>query len=226
LHRRIRQVWGVLGIVLLVATAAGAQRSDDSRTVVALGFAAVQGGNVAAARDAAVGAGLMQAVTLVAIDLLSPEVFSEHFRKLNDTLLDRPDAFVQDFRVLSEAAVGKQHRVLVQVTVAVKPVQDVMARLATTPARPAAVAAPLVLTVEGTSNLSNAVKFRKAIGSTPGVESIQVKEMKPNATILWITYRGSPEEMVRSLAAQSFDTFALDVLDEDPASLKVALVPK
>jgi hypothetical protein len=226
MRKGFRWVWLAGGILLLLATGAGAQRNDESRTVVALGHAAVQGGNATAARDAAIQAGLLEAVTRVAIELLSPEVFSENFRRLNDTLLEKPDAFVQDFRVLSEAAASKQHRVLVQATITVKPIQDAVAQLGASPARAALPNGPITLVVEGTANLSTAVKFRKALLSTPGVESLQVKEMKPNATTLWVTYHGTPEDMAWALMAQPFDTFAVELVESNPSALKVALVPK
>lgn len=222
---RLRWVW-VTGVLMVLATGAWAQRSEESRSVVAVGVAAVQGGNAASAREAAIGAGLLEAVTRVAIELLSPEVFAENFRRLNETVLERPDALVQDFRVLSEWPSAKQHRVLVQATVAVKPLQEAVGRIGAAPARPAAANAPIPLTVEGTANLSNAVKFRKALGNTPGVESFQVKEMKPNATVLWVTYNGTPEDMVWAITAQPFDTFAVELVEKDPAALKVALIPK
>jgi hypothetical protein len=41
-----------------------------------------------------------------------------------------------------------------------------------------------------------------------------------------VSYRGRPEELVAALAAQSFDTFTLNVVAADPAALKVALVSK
>jgi hypothetical protein len=212
--------------LLLLASGAGAQRAEESRTVVVLGTAAVQSGNPAAARDAAVAAGLQQAVTRVAAEALSTEAFAESFRKLNEALLDRPEAFVQDFKVLSEASAGKQLRVLVQATVPVRPIQELAARQGTTPPGAAPAAGPLALVVEGTGNLANSLKFRRALAATPGVEGVQVKEMKPNETALSVSYRGRPEELLAALAAQSFDTFALNVVAADPAALKVALVPK
>ena len=215
-----------LGVILLLATGAGAQRAEESRTVVVLGTAAVQSGNPVAGRDAAVASGLQQAVARVAAEVLSPEAFAENFRKLNEALLDRPDAFVQDFKVLSEASAGKQHRVLVQATLPVKPILEIAAREGTAAPSPAAAAVPLALTVEGTGNLGNSLKFRKALAGIPGVEGIQVKEMKPNETSLVMTYRGRPEDLATALAAQAFDTFALNVIAADSAALKVAIVPK
>ncbi|HSV91439.1 MAG TPA: hypothetical protein VLH81_00120 [Desulfobacterales bacterium] len=216
-----------LGAALLLLTSGvGAQRAEESRTVVVLGVAAVQSGNPAAARDAAVAAGLQQAVARVAAEALSTEAFSESFRRLNEALLDRPEAFVQDFKVLSEAAAGKQLRVLVQATVPVRPIQELAARQGTAAPVAAPASTPLALAVEGTGNLANSLKFRRALVASPGVEGVQVKEMKPNETVLWVSYRGRPEDLVAALAAQSFDTFALNVVAADPAALKVALVPK
>jgi hypothetical protein len=224
MDKLIRRV--IVAAGLLLTAAIGAHAAEESRTVVALGSAAVQGANVAAARDAAIGAGLLEAVARVAMEVLTPEVFAENFRRLNETLLDRPDTFVRDFRVLSEAAAGKQHRVLVQATVPVKPIHDLASRLGPAALRPAAATDPLVLTVEGTGSLAHSIQFRKALAGTPGVEGIQVKEVKPNETTLRVTYRGTPEDMVRALTAQPFDTFSVNVIDTDPAALKVALVSK
>lgn len=106
---------------------AHAQKTEDTRILVVVGSAVIHGSNVTAARDAAIANSLMNAVALAAMDLLSPEVFSENFKKLNEQLLNRTDAFVQDFRVLSEAVVSKQHRVVVQATVAVKQIGDHLA---------------------------------------------------------------------------------------------------
>ena len=214
----------VVTAVLAFVPALHAQRSDEARTVVALGTAAV-GTNVAAAREAAIQAALMQAVALVAADLLTPEGFAESFRRLNESLLDRPDTFVQGFRVLSEAVAGKQHRVLVQATVPVKPIQEVASRLVPSAPSPPA-AGPLSLTIEGTGNLAASIKFRRALAATPGVDAVQIREVKANATTLSVSYRGAPEDLVRALTGQSFDTFSVTVVDPDPAALKLTLVPK
>jgi hypothetical protein len=108
-------------LIVLCAWAAGgtaeAQKIEDTRTLVVFGSAPVQGSNVTAARDAAIAGSLMQAVVLSAMEILSPEGFAENFKKLNEQLLDRPDAYIQDFRVLSETVIAKQHRVVVQATV-------------------------------------------------------------------------------------------------------------
>lgn len=203
-----------------------AQKAEDTRTLVVIGSAGIQGSNVTAARDAAIASSLMNAVALAAIQILSPEVFAENFKKLNEQLLNRPDAYIQDFRVLSEAVVSKQHRVVVQATVAVKQIGEVMSGAGLASGRAAADSKPVALTVEGSGNLANFVKFRKGLGTISGVEGIQVRDMQPNETTLLVTYRGTAKDLAAALMQQSFDGFALTVAEAGEGALRVALAPK
>jgi hypothetical protein len=203
-----------------------AQKAEDTRTLVVIGSAAVQGSNVAAARDTAIASGLMNAVALAAVEILTPEVFAENFKKLNEQLLDRPDTFIQDFRLLSEAVVAKQHRVVVQATVATKRIREHLAGAGLTGGKPAAASSPVTLAVEGSSNLPNFVKFRRALGGISGVEGIQVREMKPNETTLLVTYRGTVQDLAAALRQQPFDTFTCSVADSGDGALRVVIAPK
>jgi hypothetical protein len=206
--------------------AAEAQKSEDTRTLVVIGSAAVQGGNVTAARDAAIASSLMNAVALAAIEMLSPEGVAENFKRLNQQLLAQPDAFIQDYRLLSEAAAANQHRVVVQATVAVKRIRDQLAGAGFPGGKTATASSAVALTVEGSSNLANFVKFRKTLVGILGVEGIQVREMKPNETTLLVTYRGTAEDLAAALSQQSFDTFTCAVRDAGEGALRVALTSK
>ena len=222
------KVLAILVVVFAWVAGSGvqAQKAEDTRTLVVIGSAGIQGSNVTAARDAAIASSLMNAVALAAIQILSPEVFAENFKKLNEQLLNRPDAYIQDFRVLSEAVVSKQHRVVVQATVAVKQIGEVMSGAGLASGRAAADSKPVALTVEGSGNLANFVKFRKGIGTISGVEGIQVRDMKPNETTLLVTYRGTAKDLAAALMQQSFDGFALTVAEAGEGALRVALAPK
>lgn len=217
-------------VIVLCAWAAGgtaeAQKSEDTRTLVVFGSAPVQGSNVTAARDAAIASSLMQAVVLSAMEILSPEGFAENFKKLNEQLLDRPDAYIQDFRVLSETVVAKQHRVVVQATVNSKQIRELLAGAGLGGGKPAAAMSQLALTVEGSGNLANFVKFRKALGGISGVEGIQVRDMKPNETTLLVTYKGAAADLGAALMQQSFDAFTLAVAEAGEGALRVLMSPK
>jgi hypothetical protein len=82
----------------------------------------------------------------------------------------------------------------------------------------------LEILVEGTGNLSNFVKFRRALTGIPGVEGIRVKEIKPNETTLLIEYKGKAEELASALMLQNFDNFGINIYEITQQSLKIALI--
>ena len=82
----------------------------------------------------------------------------------------------------------------------------------------------LELLVEGTGNLANFVKFRRALTGIPGVEGIRVKEIKPNETTLVIEYKGKAEELASALMVQNFGNFGINIYEITPQSLKLSLV--
>jgi len=205
---------------------AEAQKGEDSRALVVFGSAPVQGSNVTAARDAAIAGGLIQAVVLTAMEILSPEGFVENFKKLNEHLLDRPDAYIQDFRVLSETVIAKQHRVVVQATVNAKLIADRLAGAGLAGGKTNVPASQLALTVEGSGNLANFVKFRKALGGIAGVEGIQVRDMNPNETTLLVGYKGTAKDLGTALTQQPFDTFTLAVAEAGEGGLRVVISSK
>ena len=78
--------------------------------------------------------------------------------------------------------------------------------------------------VEGTGNLANFVKFRRALTGISGVEGIRVKEIKPNETTLIIDYKGKAEELAEALMRQNFENFGINIYEINNQNLKIALV--
>jgi hypothetical protein len=215
----------VAASIMLCGTVA-AQHTEGTRTLVVVGATAVQGKNITAARDAAIENGLMQAVSLVTADIESPEGFAENFKKLSELLLDHPDAYIQDFKVLSEATAAKNHRVLVQATVAGNKIREVLAGAGLLRENATTGFTRVALTVEGTGSLGNFVKFRKSLGGMAGIDGIQVQEMRPNETTLLVGYKGSVQELAAALMLQTYDSFTVTIVETGETSLRVALVPR
>jgi hypothetical protein len=230
--KRLFQTRRSAGAAILVAAAlilcgtAAAQRTEDTRTLVVVGAAAVQGSNITVARDAAIANGLMQAVSLATVEIASPEGFAENFKKLSELLLDRPDEYIQDFKVLSEATFAKIHRVLIQATVAGTKIREALAGTGLLREKAATGSARVALTVEGTGSLGNFVKFRKSLGSMAGIEGIQVQEMRPNETTLLVGYKGSAQDLASALLLQPYDSFTVTIVEAGDNRLRVALAPR
>jgi hypothetical protein len=79
--------------------------------------------------------------------------------------------------------------------------------------------------VEGTGNLANFVKFRRALTGISGVGGIRVKEIKPNETTLIINYKGKAEELAAALMRQNFENFGINIYEITQNNLKITLVP-
>jgi hypothetical protein len=82
----------------------------------------------------------------------------------------------------------------------------------------------LEIFVEGTGNLANFVKFRRALNGIPGVDGVRVKEIKPNETTLIIDYKGKAEQLASALMLQNFENFGINIYEISKQNLKVALV--
>ena len=78
--------------------------------------------------------------------------------------------------------------------------------------------------VEGTGNLANFVKFRRALTSISGVGGIRVKELKPNETTLIVEYQGKAEQLAAELMRQNFDNFGINIYEITQENLKIAIV--
>lgn len=78
--------------------------------------------------------------------------------------------------------------------------------------------------VEGTGNLANFVKFRRALTGISGVDGVRVKEIKPNETTLIIDYKGKAEQLASALMLQNFENFGINIYEIGKQNLKVALV--
>jgi hypothetical protein len=118
MNLRVALVWILSFLLLTAATAAQAQTDSGEQTVLGIGTSKVKG-DAAAGREAALQAALNMAVFRVVTDLVSPEAMAGQFQAINETVLNRTDQFVRDYKVLTDATVGESYRVVVQVTVVV-----------------------------------------------------------------------------------------------------------
>ncbi len=99
------------------AGAIGAEQSEMTKRLSAVGTGKIHGGNVAIARDEAIESGLWHAVEQETQRLLSSTAVVSHFQSLSAHIFSQSDAFIQNYKVLTESKVGRLYRVVVEVTV-------------------------------------------------------------------------------------------------------------
>ena len=384
-----------MALVLFVSVTAYAKKQVQNKTFVVVGSSQISGGNIQAAREAAISESLVSAVALMTEEVLEVNSLIEYFPQVNDIIYAKPNAFVLDYKVLTETESGKLYRVLVKARVAGKKIAEQLSNadilrakikrpailfliseqnlqqdsprywwgrqmrgfqavaeatmadvlkakgfpivnhrdaelskltdpgaaatpvlsdqialdignrlkadviiLGTSVASPTAsimgdelksfkailnarvlrtqngeelanisrasvtanvneaaggrealtMVATLVgddlaiqldaawrrladrpsqveVFVEGTGNLANFVKFRRALTSISGVGGIRVKEIKPNETTLIIDYKGKAEELAAALMRQNFENFGINIYEITQSNLKITLVP-
>jgi hypothetical protein len=117
---RIGVAVAVLVSTFFLSVAGHAQQRVQDKTFVVIGSSRIQGSNIQAARDQAISESLVTAVALMTEEVLRVDSLVENFPQVNRIIFENTDAFVQEYKVLTEAESGKFYRVIVKATVAGK----------------------------------------------------------------------------------------------------------
>ena len=80
--------------------------------------------------------------------------------------------------------------------------------------------------VEGTSDLTNFVLFRRALNDISGVEGVKTREMRPDTSTLMVDYTGTPKALADALMLKTFDTFGINITEVSEEHLRVAIESK
>ena len=94
-----------------------AQETDGVQVAEVLGSSKIYGGNMPAARELAISNALAEAVAEISLQLLPVQAQIEKFQQVNETIYEQMDAYIQDYKVLTEFMNENSYRALVQVTV-------------------------------------------------------------------------------------------------------------
>ena len=76
----------------------------------------------------------------------------------------------------------------------------------------------------GTKNLSNFVMFRRMLNTIPGVEGLQVRELKADNAVLNVDYKGKTGDLADALMLNAFETFGINIYEVTDNSLKIQLI--
>jgi hypothetical protein len=125
------RIW--VAMVVLIATlslftAVDARQQTPNKTFIVIGSSKIQGHNIQAARDQAISESLVTAVALMTEEILQVDSLVENFPQVNEVVYEKTDAFVQDYKVLTETESGKSYRVIVEATVAGKKIADQLSK--------------------------------------------------------------------------------------------------
>ena len=105
----ISSKWKQIGIVgfifvltLSLSVGAYAQQRVQDKTFVVIGSSTLRGTTMQAARDRAISESLVTAVALMTEEVLKIDSLVENFPQVNSIIFGNTDAFVQEYKVLTE----------------------------------------------------------------------------------------------------------------------------
>ena len=108
----------------VVAGFEAGQEASETRTIHVIGRGTIYRDNVARARDNAI-ADALQGVAEKAIGLLiAPSSVVQDFQLLSDRVYNQTEAFIHDYKVLTECKSGRYYRVVVRATVSMNAIQE------------------------------------------------------------------------------------------------------
>jgi len=117
LIRRLLFTVFILAVAANLSGIVNAEENASEKIIEVIGTGAIQGGDVAKAREWAIKNSLVSAVEFAVADFLPLESMIQNFETLNEIFYDNSSEFVADYKVLTELKSGRTYRVLVQATV-------------------------------------------------------------------------------------------------------------
>ncbi|MEE8431602.1 MAG: hypothetical protein V3S16_10150 [Candidatus Desulfatibia sp.] len=81
------------------------------------------------------------------------------------------------------------------------------------------------IVLEGTGNLANFIKFRRTLKDMPGVEEMQIKEIKSDQAIIMVSFQGSAKKLADALILKIFESIGINIYEVSENSLRIELVP-
>ena len=82
------------------------------------------------------------------------------------------------------------------------------------------------LTVTGTRNLGNFIRFRKALADIAGIQTLQMRDTRPDQAVIEIDYQGPAQGLAESLQNLQFQLFNVEIRSVSGQRVAVGLVPK
>ena len=124
LIRRLLFTVFILAVAANLSGIVSAEENASEKIIEVIGTGAIQGGDVAKARDRAIKNSLVSAVEFAVADFLPLEAMIWNFETLNEILYNNSSEFVTYYKVLTELKSGITYRVLVQATVSIDAIKE------------------------------------------------------------------------------------------------------
>jgi hypothetical protein len=208
-----------------------AEPATSDKAVVVTGTGKLQGNDIEGSRTQAVANGLIGAVDRAVSDLMTVSERVQRFQAVDKVLFSAPERFVLNYKILTEAAIGKNYRVLMDVTLSMSALQNALADTTNTQGKtvepkPSNEVRSVTLVVDGARQLSNFVNFRNMLKSIPTVLEVETSGIKPNSLTMLIQLRGTAQALGEALMQKPMENFNIQILEATEDFMHLSLIDK
>jgi len=180
----------------LMSLPAVAQQSSPSQTMVVMGSSSVIKNKVDWARERAIASSLVTALERATASQLPLDSMIQNFQRINESILSRPDDFIEGYKVLTESRVENIYRIIVQATVSIPRLQQQLAVLGVMLGEKPMPRILLILTEQNMVDTSPAAGYGSASADdSPAAETAMAAVLKSNGFTLIDprNYKNNPE---------------------------------
>ena len=194
-------------------------------TLVTSGRTLVIEGNLAQARNVAIGNGKRNALETALAELIPGDLLLENYETINEHVYRRYESFIDTFRILSEGSKENIYEATLESTIALERLTKTLIDLGFIQEGLAREQSRFRLTV---SQVSCGFCF-KALqeylqNEMQGIEGVSLCAISPGRFTLEILYRGAPETFQDTITSKSFQGFRLDPAGMEGKDLAVTMV--
>lgn len=215
----------LIGLLAGLFVGSGVRAVGRTLTLVTEGTTLVFEGNLARARNVAIANGKRNAVETAVKELIPEAVALENYDLMNQNIYQRPEDFIDTFRILSEASEENIYRVTVESVVAIGKLRETLADLGLVDKEVESDLTHFRLEVLGVScpGCLEALEdyIRQKMG---GVEEVSLYSISPGVFTLDVLFRGTLEAFGDALTGAYFENFRLDPEAIDRDRLRVVMV--
>ena len=195
----------------------------ERQSVEADGVAAIQGGNLAQARDLALSQALRSAVETVIAASAPPDVLSGMKTVLSEKIYPSTERYIVRFRILREGEQDGAYAVKIAATVDAAGLKEDLRRHGVPAGKAEALRGGehrFVLAVRGTfAGHHDYLAFRDLVSGIPGVQSVAAVSIAPGLTEWRIQSSESAAAIARELSKRRFKGAALRIVQSDAQAI-------
>jgi hypothetical protein len=194
-------------------------------SVITTGTTVILEGNLARARNAAIGNGKRNALENAVRGLIGEDAVFENYEILNQIIYQQHQDFIDTYRILSETSRENHYEVILECTVIVEKLRETLVSLGLMDEEPGSDLSRFQLEIVGVS-CSPCLRALKAYlqDEMEGIHMVSLYSISPGRFTFDIVFRGDIEAFRNELVSGGFESFRLEPEAMDERHLQVVMV--